>query len=37
MIRESGDTYSTAYTGEAKYENYYVENAKELIDYVQDL
>ncbi|NEY21520.1 hypothetical protein G4D61_16385 [Bacillus ginsengihumi] len=32
-----GDTYHSAFLGETKYENYYVENAKELMEYVQDL
>lgn len=32
-----GGTYHTPFTGETKYENYYVENAKELMEYVQDL
>lgn len=32
-----GGTYLTPFTGETKYENYYVENVKELMEYVQDL
>lgn len=31
-----GVTYNSPYTGETKYEQYYLENAKELINYVQD-
>ncbi|UNL85276.1 rolling circle replication-associated protein [Priestia koreensis] len=32
-----GETYHSPYTGETKYEQYYLESAKELIDYVQEL
>lgn len=32
-----GETYHSPYTGDTKYEQYYVKNAKELIDYVQEL
>ncbi|MGM7724090.1 rolling circle replication-associated protein [Metabacillus sp. Hm71] len=34
---EDGDTYHSPFTGESKYEQYYVENAKELLDYVQEI
>lgn len=33
----SGGTYHSSFSGETKYENYYVTNAKELIKYVQEL
>ncbi|MBY6088221.1 rolling circle replication-associated protein [Priestia flexa] len=32
-----GDTYHSSFLGETKYENYYVDNAKELMEHVQDL
>lgn len=32
-----GGTYYSPFSGETKYENYYVDNAKELIEYVQEL
>jgi len=31
------NTYQSRYTGESKYVEYYVENVKELLDYVQEL
>lgn len=33
----TGGTYQSPFSGETKYENYYVENAEELIKYVQEL
>lgn len=33
----TGGAYISPYSGETKYENYYIENPKELIDYVQNL
>ncbi|MCC2339654.1 hypothetical protein OCF13_16890 [Bacillus tropicus] len=33
----SDSTYQSPFSGEIKYENYYVENAEELIKYVQEL
>ncbi|MBO0997201.1 hypothetical protein IOC57_05405 [Bacillus sp. SD075] len=32
-----GNTFHSPYTGETKYEQYYVENTKELLEYVQEL
>lgn len=32
-----GETYHSPYTGETKYEQYYLENAEELIQYAQEL
>ncbi|MCM3602468.1 hypothetical protein M3175_17175 [Robertmurraya korlensis] len=32
-----GEIYHSPYTGETKYEQYYLESAKELIEYVQEL
>jgi hypothetical protein len=33
---KEGNTYESQYTGETKYEQYYLKNAKELIEYVQE-
>ncbi|MCA0986571.1 rolling circle replication-associated protein [Guptibacillus algicola] len=34
---KGGETYHSPYTGETKYEQYYLEDSKELINYVQDV
>lgn len=34
---KSGETYHSPYTGETKYEQYYLKDSKELINYVQDV
>ncbi|MFJ5622940.1 hypothetical protein ACIQD3_09415 [Peribacillus loiseleuriae] len=36
-ILTHGETYHSPYTGETKYEQYYLESAKELVEYVQEL
>lgn len=35
--KQYGETYLSRYTGESNYEEYYVENAKELHNYVQEI